>query len=145
MTPKQRNAYYLRKYGISLERYNEMLEERDGGCHICGWKPQAGQRALAVEHDHKVARGKISAKYSDGSESMSGWFVEFPDGYAILEEKKRMALRKARRYMKEISVRGLVCWGCNSLLKKGRDNPDILNNAANYLLAYRNKLRGDRK
>ena len=27
MTPKQRDVYYLRKYGITLARYTEMLVE----------------------------------------------------------------------------------------------------------------------
>ena len=30
-------------------------------------------------------------------------------------------------------IRGLACWHCNTLLQKGRDNPDILASAADYL------------
>ena len=42
-------------YGISVEDYERMLEEQDGGCHICGKKPEG--RALDIDHDH--ATGKV--------------------------------------------------------------------------------------
>ena len=31
------------------------------------------------------------------------------------------------------SIRGLVCWACNSMLQRGRDDPAILRSAADYL------------
>lgn len=30
-------------------------------------------------------------------------------------------------------IRGAICWGCNSMLGKARDNPDLLRRAAEYL------------
>lgn len=38
-----------------MEDYDRMLEEQDGGCHICGKKPDG--RALDIDHDH--ATGKV--------------------------------------------------------------------------------------
>ncbi len=38
-----------------MEDYDRMLEEQDGGCHICGKKPEG--RALDIDHDH--ATGKV--------------------------------------------------------------------------------------
>lgn len=40
-------------YGITLEQYNQMLEQQNGVCAICG-KPEAiKNRRLAVDHNHK--------------------------------------------------------------------------------------------
>ena len=40
----------LKKYGISLEEYNDILTSQRGGCAICGASP--GKRSLAVDHSH---------------------------------------------------------------------------------------------
>lgn len=47
---KQRSRQYKHFFGISLEQYNEMLQEQGGVCAICG-TPPAGEK-LAVDHDH---------------------------------------------------------------------------------------------
>jgi hypothetical protein len=60
--PRNRNKTYeeqrisrIRMYGISVEDYERMLEEQDGGCHICGKKPE-GKRALDIDHDHTTGK-----------------------------------------------------------------------------------------
>jgi hypothetical protein len=47
------------KYGISLERYNQILQEQGGGCGICGGPPQGGRGGYHVDHNHEtgVVRG----------------------------------------------------------------------------------------
>ena len=40
----------MRKFGITLEQYNQMLAEQGGTCAICHAVP--GLRRLAVDHDH---------------------------------------------------------------------------------------------
>jgi hypothetical protein len=47
-----RRKHLMRKYGITLERYDEMLEEQSNGCKICGGTCKTGY-ALAVDHCHK--------------------------------------------------------------------------------------------
>jgi hypothetical protein len=56
MPSKDNNAYYKRKYGITLEDYNRMFEEQGGRCAICGTHQCATGRALAVDHDHKTGK-----------------------------------------------------------------------------------------
>jgi len=46
----------LAKFGLTLEQYQEMLEQQDGVCKICGKENPNGQR-LAVNHNHVT--GKI--------------------------------------------------------------------------------------
>ncbi len=46
----RRNSHLMRKYDISLERYEQMLESQCGSCAICGGDNEG--RNLAVDHDH---------------------------------------------------------------------------------------------
>ncbi len=39
------------KYGVSADRYREMLVAQGGGCAICGTKPMTYR--LAIDHDHR--------------------------------------------------------------------------------------------
>ncbi len=48
-----KNAYLKRKYGISLDEYEELLRTQQGVCAICRAKEN---RSLAVDHDHKTGR-----------------------------------------------------------------------------------------
>jgi hypothetical protein len=54
------NWSYLRKYGITLKYYNELLIKQGGKCAICRQKCSSGKR-LAVDHDHKtgIVRGLL--------------------------------------------------------------------------------------
>lgn len=51
-----RRAWIKRKYGISLEEYDELLARQDGGCAICGSRDHALEYQLAVDHDHETGR-----------------------------------------------------------------------------------------
>lgn len=42
----------LRRYGISLAVYDEMLRAQNDACAICGRVPDKGDRRLSVDHDH---------------------------------------------------------------------------------------------
>lgn len=50
----QRNARFLREFGITLKEYNDMFEAQAGLCARCG-NPPASMR-LAVDHDHETGR-----------------------------------------------------------------------------------------
>jgi hypothetical protein len=54
-TAKQRNrdSEYRRKYGISLEQYDEMLKAQQGVCGICVTSCDTGMN-LAVDHCHNT-------------------------------------------------------------------------------------------
>ena len=60
--PRNRNKTYeeqrisrIRQYGIDVPDYERMLEEQNGGCYICGKKPD-DKRALDIDHDHKTGK-----------------------------------------------------------------------------------------
>lgn len=52
------NAHLKRQYGITVEKYAEMLSAQAGGCAICGG---SSSRRLSVDHCHtsKVVRGLL--------------------------------------------------------------------------------------
>ena len=141
MDRKATDKRLQRTYGITFEERAAMEKEHDGGCWVCGWKPALGQRALAVEHDHKLIRAKI--KFEKVRKTVVAVFSEPAYIEALIYPRgttERVARQEFRLQLKRASIRGLTCWNCNTLLKKGRDNPDILESAARYLRKYKEKF-----
>ena len=56
-----------RRYGITLEQYEAMLESQNGKCAICKGDCLTG-RNLAVDHDHETGkvRGLLCSKCNQG-------------------------------------------------------------------------------
>lgn len=59
-----RRRYLIRTYGITPERYDELLAEQGGVCAICR-RPERAQRRgvtweLSIDHDHSCCPGKRS-------------------------------------------------------------------------------------
>jgi hypothetical protein len=53
---KQKRIWFLQKeYGITLEEYEQLEEEQNGLCAVCG-KPNIRNHFLCVDHDHKTKR-----------------------------------------------------------------------------------------
>lgn len=59
---KARERQINKKYGLTLERYNEMLEEQGGVCKICGKVGGAKHMLtpLVVDHDHSCCPGETT-------------------------------------------------------------------------------------
>lgn len=49
-----RHSAYLRKFGITVAQYDEMLLAQKGVCAICAGSPVAPGNRLHVDHDHKT-------------------------------------------------------------------------------------------
>lgn len=69
MAKRTKADYHLRQtFGITLEDYDQMLDEQNGVCAICG-KPETSTsrygnvKRLSVDHDHKT--GKIRSLLCD--------------------------------------------------------------------------------
>lgn len=58
-----KNWYLIKKFGISLDEYNSILDRQFGVCAICHGVEKTG-RSLAVDHDHKTnrVRGLLCSK-----------------------------------------------------------------------------------
>lgn len=95
--PKQdraRAAHLRRKYGITLEQYDQLLSQQDGRCAVCTRPAEAFTTRLAVDHNHVtgeirgllcthcnhrlIGRHRDAAllrRMADYVERQTGWFV----------------------------------------------------------------------
>ena len=89
--PDQRKVYTrnsrIRAYGISPERYKEMLEEQGNRCAIC---EKGNKRAMAIDHNHKT--GKVRRLLCDTCNLLLG-IVE-KDGFDDFREKAHKYIAK---------------------------------------------------
>ena len=136
-----RDKYLRQKFEITEAEYNRALELQGGHCKGCSFIPTT--RALHVDHDHTVAGLKIES-VKHGREWVA-WPKGYGDddgrlGFQCHDRLKSVALKQVRRKLLRLSVRGLVCWHCNSALKKLRDDKDIANRLSLYLWDYHNFL-----
>ena len=69
-----RNNKLIRTYGITSDKYNQMLESQFGCCAICGVKPQ---KNLCVDHCHTT--GKVRSLLCVNCNTGIGQFMENPE------------------------------------------------------------------
>lgn len=73
----QRNGFLLRKYGITLDDYQEMLAQQEGKCAICGsTEAKNFGDTLVVDHDH--ATGKVRGLLCGTCNTALGKFRDDP-------------------------------------------------------------------
>lgn len=56
MTPKARDKYLIKKYGISLKQYNTKLRLQNNSCDLCARHKSEFSRNLCVDHNHSTKR-----------------------------------------------------------------------------------------
>jgi hypothetical protein len=138
-----KDSYLLRKYGIDNKDKSLMAAQQKHACKICRnthtkatkYKP-SHPILFHVDHDHAVEKIKVIArKISTGL-----WHAEtvatakYPRLYFYHNAKlKKDAVALVRHDLRRASVRALLCWFCNGLLGKGRDNPEVFTAAGKYL------------
>lgn len=126
---QKRDKYYQKRFGITLAEYDAILEEQGGCCAICGAPPLKNR--LAVEHCHQWKYIKLlTTKTAKGWHSIAAYWGKFHIG---IGPKKTDAIRLVRKQLQRASVRGLCCFGCNSGLRKIRNNPEFAAKMAAYL------------
>lgn len=131
-----RNAYLLKKYGITAVRYAEMSIEQGGACKCCHQIPTG--KPLHVDHDHRIAATKISGrKVADNA-----WEAGVPEFGELFSSMISLAHAKelARSWLLAKSVRGLLCWKCNEGLRAFKNKAVILRSAAKYLDEFSLKI-----
>ncbi|MDQ3574990.1 MAG: endonuclease VII domain-containing protein [Actinomycetota bacterium] len=82
---RERAGHLMRKYGMTIEQYDAMLEAQSGGCFICS-RPPREDISLHVDHDH--ATGKVRGILCFRCNNALADFGEDPD-----------ILRKAASYV----------------------------------------------
>lgn len=133
-----------RVFGITLQRYNEILRSQNGCCKICKHPPVNVR--LSVDHDHRFDRIKIvimKLKNPKNDRNFSGFCLTSPNSIARMshEGKTRKEVRKILKlYLRRKSLRGLLCISCNRGLQKFYDKPERFEAAAKYLREFEGKL-----
>ena len=72
-----RRSWLRRKYGVSVEQYNTLLEIQNGRCSICGRSASDNGKLLAVDHAHQT--GLVRGLLCNDCNSGLGFFHERQD------------------------------------------------------------------
>lgn len=128
-TDKQVDKRLQKTYGITLAEYEAQLELQDNGCGICRRPPS--DKRLHVDHSHAVHKVKVVSERSGKGWSATAMYKEVI--FYAWGRVKAQAVQEVRQKLKRASVRGLLCWRCNTGLQKWADSPELLENAAQYL------------
>lgn len=52
ITPRARHL--LKKYGLTIEQYEDLLQRQSGNCAVCGRTATSFRTRLAIDHDHST-------------------------------------------------------------------------------------------
>ncbi len=75
-----------KKYDLTIEQYDQMLEQQSGCCDICGTDTPKHAGRFVVDHNHKT--GRVRALLCSACNSGLGFFKDNPN-----------VLRRAARYL----------------------------------------------
>jgi hypothetical protein len=70
-------GHLLRSYGITLKKYQALVEKQDGKCAICHGPPNGRVKKLVVDHNHET--GKIRELLCDGCNRAIGFMKDDPE------------------------------------------------------------------
>jgi hypothetical protein len=93
-----RAGHLKRKFGISLEQYEEMLAAQSGGCAICGVLPPENG-SLHVDHDHETGRVRGLLCFS-----CNGGIGQFQEDPLILRAAVRYLDPRAAKLAKDWQI-----------------------------------------
>lgn len=88
-TGSKKDKMLQRLYGITLDKYNQMFNQQNGCCAICGKHQSEQTKALCVDHCHKT--GKVRSLLCFGC-----------NNYLSVMENNEF-VKKARQYLKNHS------------------------------------------
>ena len=76
---QRKNKLRLR-YSITLEEYDQMFEDQNGKCKICGTE-ENGNKRFSVDHDHET--GKVRGLLCYRCNTSLGWFEKNKDNVLV--------------------------------------------------------------
>jgi hypothetical protein len=72
-----RRYYYKRKYGITPNDYERMIQEREGKCDLCGKPIERTKYQPCIDHDHET--GKIRGLLHTNENKALGLLEDNPE------------------------------------------------------------------
>jgi hypothetical protein len=92
-----------------------------------------------VDHDHRFDRVKLKLTKKPDRRWVAlgvvGSWTALGEG-----DTKAEARKHARLNFKGLSIRGLLCWGCNAAIQKFRDSADKMEAAARYIRKFNSRM-----
>jgi hypothetical protein len=79
---RARDTHLRRKYGITAADYDSILAEQDGGCALCGVKPEdlvAGRYRTHLHVDHCHETGRVRGLLCPEHNLLLGRFGDSPE------------------------------------------------------------------
>lgn len=129
---EKRNKYLIKKY----EHTEAEILAMGDACMICGKIPAPDERHLHVDHCHKWKYVKITkVQYADCWQASATYWGK---PYCAVSRFRNKAIQEVRRLLKKASVRGVLCFPDNVLLRKAFDQPERLISAGKYLARHQN-------
>lgn len=86
----ERASKLRRKYGLTLDAWNELATRQSFACAVCGVPQTEMERGLFVDHDHKT--GRVRGLLCNPCNRGLGYFRDRPD-----------LLQKAKDYLNGLS------------------------------------------
>jgi hypothetical protein len=101
---RARDGHLRRKFGITVEDYERMLGEQDGGCAICGRPPKTD---VALHVDHDEVTGQVRALLCFSCNNLLGDVHDDPSLLRVAAEylETHHALTARRRARALVDVR----------------------------------------
>lgn len=105
---RQRGYSLKRKYGITIEQYEELLDKQNRCCALCERHESEFKTSMAVDHDHVSLRirgilctacnYRLVARHRDGAllRKIADYVEQGTDWYAPEKKKKARRPRKAK-------------------------------------------------
>jgi hypothetical protein len=99
-----RANHLMRKYGITIEQYDELLAQQGGGCAICGREPRP-DISLHLDHDHETGqlRGILCFRCNnalgdlDDDVSLLREAVRYLESYLPIDDEVALIRERARQ------------------------------------------------
>ena len=133
-----RDKYLRKNFEITEEEYKAQLVKQFSGCRICGktHNKKGEPLVFSVDHDHAVEKSKILSTKLNTEKAWYAWSIICPSVNAKGRTKSE-AMALVRKGLKRLSVRGILCWKCNTALKKFNDDAWLMNKSSEYIERYR--------
>jgi hypothetical protein len=117
MRETDRAGHLRRKYGITEEQYEELLETQGHSCGVCGKHESTFPVRLAVDHNHRTGevRGllcnycnhRLVGRHTDADLILTvSEYLRKGTGWFVPKKKRRRVARAARAPRKERTSRG---------------------------------------
>lgn len=130
---KAMHSAQMSRYGQTGSEFGTTLKKQGNRCAVCGRKSK--NVSLSQDHTHFIAKLKVTT-----TKEGNFWVARNEEfNFVYRSKSRRKAKRKVTFKLKRESRRGILCWHCNSALRKFLDNYELLIKAGEYLKKWSKK------